>query len=200
GIFGPPDTLYEGGYFKADMEFPTTYPFAPPKVRFLTKMWHPNIYENGEVCISILHPPTEDPQSGEHPSERWNPAQNVRTILMSIISLLNEPNCSSPANVDASVMYRKYKEQKDGEYETIIRRQVNESKLIAEKEGVSIPKTLDDYVAPSRAGATGNRNGKKSIFSTSSHENDDDLGIDNDDDQMADMGEDDDDNYYNESD
>ena len=56
---------------------------------------------NGEVCISILHPPTEDPQSGEHPSERWNPTQNVRTILMSIISLLNEPNCSSPANVDA---------------------------------------------------------------------------------------------------
>jgi ubiquitin-conjugating enzyme E2 R len=53
------------------------------------------------VCISILHPSTEDPQSGEHPSERWNPTQTVRTILMSIISLLNEPNCSSPANVDA---------------------------------------------------------------------------------------------------
>jgi len=151
GIFGPPDTLYEGGYFKADMEFPTNYPFAPPKVKFLTKMWHPNIYENGEVCISILHPPTEDPQSGEHPSERWNPTQNVRTILMSIISLLNEPNCSSPANVDASVMYRKYKEHKDNEYETIIRRQSNESRLIAEQEGISIPKTLEDYVAPSRA-------------------------------------------------
>jgi ubiquitin-conjugating enzyme E2 R len=59
------------------------------------------LFRNGEVCISILHPPTEDPQSGEHPSERWNPTQNVRTILMSIISLLNEPNCSSPANVDA---------------------------------------------------------------------------------------------------
>jgi len=59
------------------------------------------LIRNGEVCISILHPPTEDPQSGEHPSERWNPTQNVRTILMSIISLLNEPNCSSPANVDA---------------------------------------------------------------------------------------------------
>ncbi|CAF1208758.1 unnamed protein product [Rotaria sordida] len=200
GIFGPPDTLYEGGYFKADMEFPPTYPFAPPKVRFLTKMWHPNIYENGEVCISILHPPTEDPQSGEHPSERWNPTQNVRTILMSIISLLNEPNCSSPANVDASVMYRKYKEHKDNEYETIIRRQVNESKLVAEQEGVSIPKTLDDYVAPSRIGATGNKNNKKTIFSSLSHENDDDLGIDDDDDQMADMAADDDDGYYNESD
>lgn len=60
-----------------------------------------DVCRNGEVCISILHPPTEDPQSGEHPSERWNPTQNVRTILMSIISLLNEPNCSSPANVDA---------------------------------------------------------------------------------------------------
>jgi len=153
GIFGPPETLYAGGYFKADMEFPSSYPFAPPKVRFLTKMFHPNIYDNGEVCISILHPPTEDPQSGEHPSERWNPTQNVRTILMSIISLLNEPNCSSPANVDASVMYRKFKEHRDNEYETIIKKQVNESKLVAESEGIIIPKTLDDYVAPSRLGA-----------------------------------------------
>jgi len=204
GIFGPPDTLYEGGYFKADMEFPTTYPFAPPKVRFLTKMWHPNIYENGEVCISILHPPTEDPQSGEHPSERWNPTQNVRTILMSIISLLNEPNCSSPANVDASVMYRKYKEHKDNEYETIIKKQVNESKLIAEQEGISIPKTLDDYVAPSRAGASGisgnnGKTGKKTGLTLSSHEDDVDLGIDDDDDQMGDAG-DDDDASYDESD
>lgn len=193
GIFGPPDTLYEGGYFKADMEFPTTYPFSPPKVRFLTKMWHPNIYESGEVCISILHPSTEDPQSGEHPSERWNPTQTVRTILMSIISLLNEPNCSSPANVDASVMYRKYKENKDNEYEKIIRRQVNESKLVAEQEGISIPKTLEDYVAPSRAAATGNTS-KKTVFSLSSQE--DDIEID-DDDQMADMGgEDEDDEEY----
>ena len=70
-------------------------------------------------------------------------------------------------------MYRKYKEQKDKEYETIIRRQTNESKLVAEHEGISIPKTLEDYVAPSRAGA----NGKKPIFSSASND-DDDLGID----------------------
>jgi len=191
GIFGPPDTLYEGGYFKADMEFPPTYPFEPPKVRFLTKMWHPNIYDNGEVCISILHPPTEDPQSGEQASERWNPTQNVRTILMSIISLLNEPNCSSPANVDASVMFRRYKEQNDKEYETIIRRQANDSKIVAEAEGVVIPKTLDDYVAPTRAGAT---NDKKEYLSRpfSYYDDDDDLGIDNDDDQMGD----DENNFY----
>lgn len=105
-------------------------------------------------------------------------------------------------------MYRKFKEQKDNEYETIIRRQVNESKLVAEREGISIPKTLDDYVAPSRAGVTGNSNGKKTIHSFLSQD-DDDITIDvrirleifekkrflffqNDDD----MGGDDDDDYY----
>uniref|UniRef100_A0A8C4QIW3 Ubiquitin conjugating enzyme E2 R2 n=1 Tax=Eptatretus burgeri TaxID=7764 RepID=A0A8C4QIW3_EPTBU len=76
-IFGPPNTLYEGGYFKAQMKFPKDYPYSPPTFRFLTKMWHPNIYENGDVCISILHPPVDDPQSGELPSERWNPTQSV---------------------------------------------------------------------------------------------------------------------------
>ncbi|XP_005259747.1 ubiquitin-conjugating enzyme E2 R1 isoform X1 [Homo sapiens] len=124
-IFGPPNTYYEGGYFKARLKFPIDYPYSPPAFRFLTKMWHPNIYETGDVCISILHPPVDDPQSGELPSERWNPTQNVRTILLSVISLLNEPNTFSPANVDASVMYRKWKESKgkDREYTDIIRTQ-----------------------------------------------------------------------------
>uniref|UniRef100_A0A8B9LPC1 E2 ubiquitin-conjugating enzyme n=1 Tax=Astyanax mexicanus TaxID=7994 RepID=A0A8B9LPC1_ASTMX len=122
-IFGPPNTLYEGGYFKAHIKFPVDYPYSPPTFRFLTKMWHPNIYENGDVCISILHPPVDDPQSGELPSERWNPTQNVRTILLSVISLLNEPNTFSPANVDASVMFRKWRDSKgkDKEYAEIIR-------------------------------------------------------------------------------
>ena len=61
-IFGPPGTAYAGGYFKAHIRFPGDYPFSAPSFRFLTKIWHPNIYENGEVCISILHPPIDDPQ------------------------------------------------------------------------------------------------------------------------------------------
>uniref|UniRef100_A0A6M2E5I5 Putative ubiquitin-conjugating enzyme e2 r n=1 Tax=Amblyomma tuberculatum TaxID=48802 RepID=A0A6M2E5I5_9ACAR len=148
-IFGPPDTLYEGGYFKAHMKFPPDYPYSPPTVRFLTKVWHPNVYENGDLCISILHPPIDDPQSGELPCERWNPTQNVRTILLSVISLLNEPNTFSPANVDASVMYRRWKDSKgaDKEYENIIRKCVADSRLEAEKDGVRIPVTVDDYVA-----------------------------------------------------
>ncbi|XP_068563357.1 cell division cycle 34 homolog (S. cerevisiae) a [Cebidichthys violaceus] len=146
-IFGPPNTHYEGGYFKARIKFPVDYPYSPPAFRFLTKMWHPNIYENGDVCISILHPPVDDPQSGELPSERWNPTQNVRTILLSVISLLNEPNTFSPANVDASVMYRKWRDSKgkDREYIEIIRKQVVATKVEAERDGVKVPITLDEY-------------------------------------------------------
>ncbi|XP_063323179.1 cell division cycle 34 homolog (S. cerevisiae) a [Pelmatolapia mariae] len=146
-IFGPPNTHYEGGYFKARIKFPIDYPYSPPAFRFLTKMWHPNIYENGDVCISILHPPVDDPQSGELPSERWNPTQNVRTILLSVISLLNEPNTFSPANVDASVMYRKWRDSKgkDREYIEIIRKQVVATKVDAERDGVKVPVTLDEY-------------------------------------------------------
>lgn len=61
--------------------------------------------------------------SGELPCERWNPTQNVRTILLSVISLLNEPNTFSPANVDASVMYRRWRDSngRDNEYPNIIR-------------------------------------------------------------------------------
>nr|XP_048276023.1 ubiquitin-conjugating enzyme E2 R2 isoform X1 [Myodes glareolus] len=132
---------------QAHIKFPIDYPYSPPTFRFLTKMWHPNIYENGDVCISILHPPVDDPQSGELPSERWNPTQNVRTILLSVISLLNEPNTFSPANVDASVMFRKWRDSKgkDKEYAEIIRKQVSATKAEAEKDGVKVPTTLAEY-------------------------------------------------------
>lgn len=149
GIFGPPQTLYEGGYFKALMNFPRDYPYSPPTVRFTRKMWHPNVYESGDVCISILHPPVDDPQSGELPSERWNPTQTVRTILLSIISLLNEPNTSSPANVDASVMFRKWKESNEKEYETIVKKQVALTREDAEKDKVTVPTTLQEYCVTS---------------------------------------------------
>lgn len=64
------------------------------------------VYRNGEVCISILHAPGEDEFSGELASERWMPTQTVASIMLSVISMLDDPNLSSPANVEASVMYR----------------------------------------------------------------------------------------------
>ncbi|CAD7669717.1 unnamed protein product [Nyctereutes procyonoides] len=158
-IFRPPNTLYEGGYFKAHIKFPMDYPYSPPTFRFLTKMWHPNIYENGDVCISILHPPVDDPQSGELPSERWNPTQNVRTILLSVISLLNEPNTFSPANVDASVLFRKWRDSKgkDKEYAEIIRKQVSATKAEVEKDGVKVPTTLVEYCIKTKVPSNDNR-------------------------------------------
>ncbi|KAL3999037.1 Ubiquitin-conjugating enzyme E2 R1 [Acanthocheilonema viteae] len=146
-LYGPPGTLYQGGYFKAVLKFPSNYPYAPPSIKFLNKVWHPNVYENGDLCISILHPPVDDPHSGELACERWNPTQNVRTILLSVISLLNEPNTSSPANVDASVMYRKWKESggKNDEYARLVRKQVEASRVDAEKDGVVVPETLEEY-------------------------------------------------------
>jgi len=190
-IFGPPGTLYEAGYFKAHMKFPNDYPYSPPSVRFLAKMWHPNVYENGEVCISILHPPVDDPHSGELPSERWNPTQNVRTILLSIISLLNEPNTFSPANVDASVMYRKWRDSKgkDKEYENIIRKQVSATKQEAEKDGVKVPTTLAEYCVSTKP-----KPSESSVdmadFYDDDYMDDDDEDEDDDDDQVYDDDDD----------
>jgi len=145
-IFGPPETIYQGGYFKAELRFPTDYPLNPPTLRFTSLIpWHPNVYKTGEVCISILHDPGEDEQSGEHPNERWNPTQSVRTILLSVISLLNEPNTSSPADVDASVAYRKWKMCGDEEYVQRVREQVKLSKEQAAKDGVVVPESVENY-------------------------------------------------------
>jgi ubiquitin-conjugating enzyme E2 R len=104
---GPKDTIYEGGVFQLNMSFPRDYPMAPPELRFISDFWHPNVFPDGKVCISILHPPGEDEMSGERPEERWLPTQSVATIMLSVVSMLNDPNFSSPANVDASVQWRK---------------------------------------------------------------------------------------------
>ncbi|PLB45929.1 hypothetical protein P170DRAFT_390246 [Aspergillus steynii IBT 23096] len=119
-----PDSSYYGGYFKALMKFPKNYPYSPPEFRFLRPLYHPNIYEDGKLCISILHAPGEDEMSGELASERWSPAQRVESVLISILSLLDDAEVSSPANVDAGVMLRKDPEQ----YKSIVQINVEDSK------------------------------------------------------------------------
>merc|ERR1712106_1115805 len=137
-IFGPPGTAYAGGYFKAHIRFPGDYPFSAPSFRFLTKIWHPNIYENGEVLISI-------------------------------ISMLNEPNTYSPANVDASVAFRNWKEGKDNKYKEVISKQIADSQTEALRDGVRIPMTESEYCLKPRA--------------TSDHEMDFDMDDDDDDEE-----------------
>ncbi|KAK7499074.1 hypothetical protein BaRGS_00009621, partial [Batillaria attramentaria] len=95
-------TLSEGGCFKAHLNFPKEYPNRPPKMKFVSEMWHPNIDPEGNVCISILHEPGDDKYGYEKASERWLPIHTVETILVSVISMLADPNDESPANVDAA--------------------------------------------------------------------------------------------------
>ncbi|KAJ7778516.1 ubiquitin-conjugating enzyme [Mycena metata] len=107
-VIGPPDTLYEGGFLKARLSFPPEFPLLPPKMRFLTEMWHPNIYSDGVVCVSILHAPGDDQYGYEDAGERWMPVHTVESILISVISLLSSdtPNTDSPANVEAAIQVR----------------------------------------------------------------------------------------------
>jgi len=98
---GPANSPYENGIFKLFIEIPKEYPFHPPKVTFKTKIIHPNISpETGYICLDILKEKSEYNQSG------WSPIQNIDKIILSLISLLNDPNPDSPLNGEAAVLYK----------------------------------------------------------------------------------------------
>jgi ubiquitin-conjugating enzyme E2 G1 len=105
------------------MKFPPTYPHAPPTLKFHTPLFHPNVYEHGEVCISILHPPEDDKYGYESASERWSPVQTPETILLSVISMLGSPNDESPANIEAGKLWREDRK----EFRKRVRRCVRDS-------------------------------------------------------------------------
>jgi len=91
-IFGPDDTNWEGGSFKLTLEFSEEYPNKPPQVKFISPMFHPNIYNDGRICLDIL-------------DNKWSPIYDVSTILASIQSLLTDPNIESPANAEAAKLH-----------------------------------------------------------------------------------------------
>eukprot|EP01120_Amphizonella_sp_Union-15-10_P008187 TRINITY_DN288_c0_g1_i1.p1 TRINITY_DN288_c0_g1~~TRINITY_DN288_c0_g1_i1.p1 ORF type:complete len:148 (-),score=20.52 TRINITY_DN288_c0_g1_i1:188-631(-) len=82
-ILGPDSTPYAGGVFFLDIMFPYDYPFKLPKVHFTTKVYHPNISEGGHICMDIL-------------KEQWSPALTISRVLLSMSSLLNDPNPKDP--------------------------------------------------------------------------------------------------------
>lgn len=82
-IIGPEGTPYEGGKFKFDLKFPAEYPFKPPKISFSTKVLHPNITDQGQICLDIV-------------ADAWNPAVSLRQIILSLHTLLTDPNPSNP--------------------------------------------------------------------------------------------------------
>jgi ubiquitin-protein ligase len=110
-IFVPDDeSPFYQGIFECMFTFPPTYPNKPPEFKFLTKLPHPNIYPDGKVCISILHEGA-DMYGYEDISERWNPTHSVDSVVMSVIYMLSNPNFESPANVDASVLWKNNPEE-----------------------------------------------------------------------------------------
>merc|ERR1711966_326839 len=78
-IIGPSDSPYQGGLFFVAIHFPPDYPFKPPKVNFKTKVYHPNVNSQGSICLDIL-------------KEQWSPALTISKVLLSICSLLTDPN------------------------------------------------------------------------------------------------------------
>eukprot|EP01015_Nassula_variabilis_P020620 TRINITY_DN3586_c0_g1_i3.p2 TRINITY_DN3586_c0_g1~~TRINITY_DN3586_c0_g1_i3.p2 ORF type:complete len:131 (+),score=14.50 TRINITY_DN3586_c0_g1_i3:66-458(+) len=123
----PQNSLYEGGLFIATLKFPDDYPYSPPSMKFKTDMWHPNIYQDGSVCISILHPPGQDqfnPQEKEE--EKWRPILGPETIIISVISMLTDPNTESPANLDASVQFRNDYQGYKKKVKTLVRKSLEQ--------------------------------------------------------------------------
>jgi len=92
-IKGPTQSPYEGGFYKLELFLPEEYPMAAPKVRFLTKIYHPNIDKLGRICLDIL-------------KDKWSPALQIRTVLLSIQALLSAPNPDDPLAEDIARQWK----------------------------------------------------------------------------------------------
>lgn len=91
-IIGPEGSPYAGGLFLLTIEFPVDYPFKPPRVLFTTKVFHPNINSQGGICLDIL-------------KDQWSPALSIGKVLLSISSLLTDPNPKDPLVPEIAHMY-----------------------------------------------------------------------------------------------
>lgn len=96
-ILGPTETPYEGGIFKLNISILLDYPFKPPIVTFKTKIYHPNINSEGSICLDIL-------KTG------WSPALTISKILLSICSLLSDPNPNDPLVPEIAELFKSNKE------------------------------------------------------------------------------------------
>lgn len=96
-IIGPEETPYHKGEYYISIDIPDDYPYTPPKMKFITKIWHPNISsQTGAICLDVL-------------GKEWSPALSIRTALLSIQALLAAPEPSDPQDAEVAKMYKENK-------------------------------------------------------------------------------------------
>lgn len=93
-ILGPEGSPYENGVFYLRINFPQDYPFKPPNISFITKIYHCNINGSGSICLDIL-------------KEQWSPALTISKVLLSICSMMDDQNPHDPLVLDAANLYIK---------------------------------------------------------------------------------------------
>lgn len=95
---GPEDSPFAGGVFFLTIDFPTDYPFKPGKFKFTTKIYHPNISDSGSICLDIL-------------DRQWSPALTTTKVLLSLTSLLTDPNPDDPLVGEIARVYKSDREK-----------------------------------------------------------------------------------------
>uniref|UniRef100_A0A4W6E7M0 Ubiquitin conjugating enzyme E2 N n=1 Tax=Lates calcarifer TaxID=8187 RepID=A0A4W6E7M0_LATCA len=105
-ISGPQDSPFEGGTFKLELFLPEEYPMAAPKVRFMTKIYHPNVDKLGRICLDILKVESKSASSQAALTDKWSPALQIRTVLLSIQALLSAPNPDDPLANDVAERWK----------------------------------------------------------------------------------------------
>jgi ubiquitin-conjugating enzyme E2 G1 len=100
--------------------FPQSFPNEPPVIQFISKMFHPNIYTDGKVCMSILHDSRVD-NFYDKVEEKWLPVHTIQSIVLSMILIIQDPNIESPANIEAAKLFRENKK----DYFKKVRRSLN---------------------------------------------------------------------------
>ena len=106
-INGIKDSPYEHVIYKGEIQFPENYPFSPPTIKFISNVYHPNVYIDGKICLSYLM--SQPDEFGYYDQNTiWVPVLSIKHVFIGLLSLFHTPNLESSANLDASIVWRKY--------------------------------------------------------------------------------------------